>query len=179
MEEEKLQSIIETLTEKIYSHGHAIGRKEAKDIGLPVDSADDKMEELMWALYLKYEDFLQLNDPINPEIELGDAESKTLKNFPMAVIESAQKLHLFKADIQLKQNREIPSSPQLNINTNLTLPPGIDPNQIPEQVQEILQKLISQISQQLPQMVQQEIIRQSPVIGFGLRVYGGKWHEQH
>ena len=28
MEEEKLQSIIDILTEKIYSHGHAIGRKE-------------------------------------------------------------------------------------------------------------------------------------------------------
>ena len=40
MEEEKLQSIIETLTEKIYSHGHAIGRKEAKDIGLPLEPAD-------------------------------------------------------------------------------------------------------------------------------------------
>ena len=91
MEEEKLQSIIETLTEKIYSHGHAIGRKEARDIGLPIDSADDKMEELLWQLYLKYEDYLKLNDPIIPETELGNEESKTLEDLPIALIESAEK----------------------------------------------------------------------------------------
>ena len=132
----------------------------------------------MWTLYLKYEDFLKLNDPIEPEIELGNEESKTLENCPMAVIESAEKLHLFKANIQFKQNREVPSSPQLNINTNLTFPPGIDPNQIPEQAEEILRDLMSQISQQIPQMVQQEITNQSPVTGFGGRVYGGKWHAE-
>lgn len=36
-DEEKINSIIETLTEKMYSHGHAIGRKEALEIGLPID----------------------------------------------------------------------------------------------------------------------------------------------
>lgn len=176
MEEEKLQAIIETLTEKMYSHGHAIGRKEATDIGLPVDSADDNIEELMWALYIKYEDLLQLNDPIDPEIKLGSKESMTLENCPMAVIESARKLHLFRANIQLNKNRQLPSSPQININLNLALPPGIQPNQIPQQTEQILQELNAQIAQQIPQMVQQEIVKQSPVIGFGNRIYGGKWH---
>ena len=176
MEEEKLQSIIETLTEKIYSHGHAIGRKEAKDIGLPVDSADVKMEELMWTLYLEYEDFLQLNNPIDPETELSGLESKTLDNIPIAVIESTEKLHIFRDNIQINKNRQIPPSPQININFNLALPPDIKPNQIPQRAREILQEMNSQIAEQIPQIVQQEIVRQSPIIGFGSRSYGGKWH---
>lgn len=178
MEEEKLQSIIETLTEKIFSHGHAIGRKEARDIGLPVYTADDKMEELLWRLYLKYEDFLKLNDPIYPETELGNEESKTLEDVPSALIESAEKMHLFRHNIQLNKNRKIPPSPQININANLALPPNINPAQIPRQAQQILEKFVSQISQQISQMVQQEIARQSPVTGFSGRSYGGKWHEE-
>lgn len=178
MEEEKLQSIIETLTEKMYSHGHAIGRKEAKDIGLPIDFADDKMEDLMWALYLKYENFLELSDPIDPEIELSNQESKTFENIPIAVIESAGKLHIFRENIQINRNREIPSSPQININLNLTLPPDLKPEQIPQQAEEILQEMNSQIAEQISQIVQQEIVRQSPITGFRARNYGGKWHAE-
>jgi len=37
---------------------------------------------------------------------------------------------------------------------------------------------MAQISQNITQLIQQEIIRQSPVVGFGGRVYGGKWHEE-
>ena len=176
MEEEKLQSIIETLTEKIYSHGHAIGRKEATDIGLPVESPDDNTEELMWSLYLQYEDFLKLDDPIDPEIKLGDQENITLEGCPMAVIESAAKLHLFKSHIYLEKNRQVPQSPQININLNLNLPPNINAAQIPAEAQQILQHLNSQLSQQIPQQVQMEIARQSPIIGIGGRTYGGKWH---
>ena len=176
MEEEKLQSIIETLTEKMYSHGHAIGRKEARDIGLPVDSADEKMEELLWQLYLKYEDYLKLNDPIIPETELGNEESKTLEDLPIALIESAEKMHLFRNNIQLNKNRKIPPSPQININANIALPPNIKLDQIPQEAQQILEQSMSQISQQISQMVQQEISRQSPVTGYSRRSYGGKWH---
>lgn len=178
MEEEKLQSIIETLTEKMYSHGHAIGRKEAKEIGLPVDSADDEMERLMWTLYLEYEGFLQLNDTIDPEVELGDQESKTLENIPLAVIESAEKSHVFEVNIQIYKDRQIPPSPQININVDFSLPPNIKPNQIPQQAKQILQEINSRLAEQLPQMVQQEIVRQSPVVGIVARSLGGKWDAQ-
>ena len=39
IEEGRLSAIVEALTEKLYSHGHAIGRKEAKEIGLPIEYA--------------------------------------------------------------------------------------------------------------------------------------------
>ena len=178
MDEEKINSVIETLTEKIYSHGHGIGRKEAKDIGLPVIIPEDKIEDLIWQLYLKYEEFLRLTDPIYPEVELARDESKILENLPVAVIESTKKLHIHKANVDLRKNRKIPPSPQINLNINLQLPPSIRPEQLPQQAQQILQQLMAQISQNITQLVQQEIIRQSPVVGIGGRVYGGKWHEE-
>lgn len=178
MDEEKINSVIETLTEKIYSHGHGIGRKEAKDIGLPVMIPEDKIEDLIWQLYLKYEEFLRLTDPVYPEIELARDESKILENLPVAVIESTKKLHIHKANVDLRKNRKIPPSPQINLNINLQLPPSIRPEQLPQQAQQILQQLMAQISQNITQLVQQEIIRQSPVVGIGGRVYGGKWHEE-
>jgi hypothetical protein len=178
IDEEKINTIIETLTEKIYSHGHGIGRKEAKDIGLSTIFPDANTEKLLWQLYLMYEDFLKLNDPIHPEVELANDERKNLENLPIAIIESIKKLHIFKTDIELKKERRIPPSPQINLNVNLQLPPNIQPAQIPQQVQQILQQLMTQISQIIPQMVQQEIVRQSPIVGIGGRAYGGKWYEE-
>ena len=178
IDEEKINTIIETLTEKIYSHGHGIGRKEAKDIGLSTIFPDANTEKLLWQLYLMYEDFLKLNDPIHPEVELANDERKILENLPIAIIESIKKLHIFKTDIELKKERRIPPSPQINLNVNLQLPPNIQPAQIPQQVQQILQQLMTQISQIIPQMVQQEIVRQSPIVGIGGRAYGGKWYEE-
>jgi hypothetical protein len=178
MDEEKINAVIETLTEKIYSHGHGIGRKEAKDIGLPINFPDEKMENMIWQLYLKYEEFLKLKDPIHPEIELAREENKNMENLPIAVIESDEKLHIFNTNVDLRKNRKVPPSPQINININLQLPPNIQPAQIPQQAQEILQQLMTQISQNITQLVQQEIVRQSPIIGIGGRVYGGKWYEE-
>ena len=83
LDEEKISTIIETLTEKIYSHGHAIGRREAKDIGLPVEYPDDEVENLMWELYLKYENFLKLREPIHPEIVLRDRDHYQIGNMPL------------------------------------------------------------------------------------------------
>ena len=178
MDEEKINTIIETLTEKIYSHGHGIARKEARDIGLAIIDPDDKTEDSMWKLYLKYEGFLKLTDPIYPEIELASDENKTLPNLPVAVIESVKKLHVHRANVDLMKNRQVPQSPQINLNFNLGFPPNVDPTQIPKQIQQILQQLMAQISQNITQLVQQEIIRQSPIIGVSGKVFGGKWYEE-
>ena len=177
IDEEKISTIIETLTEKIYSHGHAIGRREAKDIGLPIIYPESKLEDLMWELYLKYEDFFKLQEPIHPEILLKDKENDEIHEMPIAVIESANRLHIFKTNVDLKKKRKIPPSPQININLGLQLPAGIQQQQIPQKAQQILNQITNQISQQVPKIVQEEIVRQSPVIGFVGRAYGGKWYE--
>jgi len=35
----------------MYSHGHAIGRSEAKEFGLPVEKPEEDLEILIWNLY--------------------------------------------------------------------------------------------------------------------------------
>jgi len=178
MDEEKINTIIDTLTEKMYSHGHAIGREEAKDIGLPVIFPEEKSEKLIWELYIEYEKYLNLNNPIFPEIELKNEENKFMENVDLAIIESLNKLHVFKGTLGLKKKREIPPSIQINFNLNLQLPPGLQPEQIPGNVPGILQDLMNQVTQNAPQIIQQEIIRQSPEIGFQGKFIGGKWVEK-
>lgn len=178
MDEEKINTIIETLTEKIYSHGHAIGRKEAKDIGLPIIIAENKLENLIWHLYLIYEDFFRLNDPIHLEIELESQDNKKIENLSMALIESVRKLHIFKANVDLIKDRKTPASPQINFNLNLQLPPDIRPDEIPQQAQQILQQLMNQLSREIPNLVQKEITKQSPVLGIKGNLFGGKWYEE-
>ena len=178
LEEAKINSIVETLTEKIYSHGHAIGRKEAQEIGLPVEMPKDDLETALWDLYLEYEKTFKLDEPIDPLVALSGKEEEHMTDLPIAIIESENKVHVFNTQIDLKRRRQVPSNPQININVGLNLPPNIRPEDIPQEAQRILQQIINQIGQDIPRIVQQEITRQSPEIGVDVRVYGGKWKEQ-
>lgn len=179
IDEERLSSIVEALTEKMYSHGHAVGRKEAKEIGLPVEEAPQKLERLMWQLFEEYEKELELRDNLNPETLLTDnEEEKELKNLPLAVIESTEKLHRFETQAKFRKKRNVPNAPQININLRLGLPANINPQQVPQQLQQTINQIMQQIMQSLPSLVQQEIIRQSPIVGFEGRTYGGRWVEK-
>ncbi len=180
IEEDRIGTIIETLTEKMYSHGHAIGRKEAVELGLPIDRPDEKLETLIWNLYQEYEELLQITNPIDPE-ELLNQENKeeyTMYNVPLAVIESIDNVDIFEINTIFRKRRNIPPNPQININMNLTLPPGIDPASLPQNFQNIIQQLMQPINQAIPQIVQQEIARQSPLVGIERRTFGGKWKEK-
>ena len=177
LDEAKINSIIETLTEKIYSHGHAIGRKEAQEIGLPIQMPEEKLENSIWDLYLKYEEFLKLSDPLDPMVVLAGKEEEHFEHIPIAVIESENKRFIFATRIDFKRRRQIPSNLQINLNLGLNLPPNISPEQIPQQAQQVLQQMVNQVGQNIQPLVQEEIKRQSPEIGIDLRVYGGKWEE--
>ena len=179
-EEGKIGTIIEALTEKMYSHGHAIGRTEAAELGLPVDKPDDNLETLIWTLYQEYERLLQLAEPIDPE-ELLTRENKeehTIDNIPLAVIESIPKVDIFELNSIFRRKRQVPPNPQININMNLGLPPGVDPKELSQNFQQVVQQLIGQIAQAIPQIVRQEIVRQSPIVGIEGRTFGGKWKEK-
>ena len=91
------------------------------------------------------------------------------------MIESAQKLHIFKTNVKLKKERQVPQSPNININMNLQLPPNVQPAQLPAGVQQIIQQMMGQLQQQIGQLVMQEITRQSPLKGISGRVFGGRW----
>src|SRR5207247_2627226 len=65
--------IIKTLIEKMYSHGHAIGRREAADLGLPIKNASEAEEAAMWNLYQDYESWLKPAETIDSEATLTAA----------------------------------------------------------------------------------------------------------
>jgi hypothetical protein len=176
-EESRIDSIIETLTEKMYSHGHAIGRREAKELGLPVEHANDELEKQIWRLYEAYEELLQLDSPIDPEVAMNNSNSDKVEQaeVPLAVIESVARLDVFEANIVIERQRAIPPNPQININLNLGLPPGFDPAQLTPDAAAMLQNLINEASRHLAPIVQQEIARQSPIAGIAFRLYGGHW----
>lgn len=180
IEEGRIGAIIDALTEKMYSHGHAIGRGEATELGLPVDKPDDNLEPFIWSLYQEYETLLQLNEPIDPEelLTSKNKEEHVEERISLAVIESVQKLDVFEINAAFRRKRQIPPNPQININLNVGLPPGIDPAQLPANFQQIIQQMFGQISQAIPQIVQQEIVRQSPIVGVEGRTYGGQWREK-
>lgn len=175
LEEERIVSIIELLTQKMYSHGHAISRKEAKEIGLPVEFPDDETEKLLWKLYLEYEKYLELNKPLDALSELGNEEEKEIKHTPICIIESEGLRHEYQINVLMKKRRNIPPNPQININLNLQLPPQIKPETLPQEVQQVLQNLFNQMVGNIKKIVEEEIRRQSPEIGVETKTYGGRW----
>lgn len=178
-DEERISAIIDSLTEKMYSHGHAIGRKEASELGLPTVNADAELEDLGWRLYLGYEAMLKLTEPIDAESTLlaANEDRLVLATEPIAVIESAAACHLFAQSVELTRVRNTPANPQINVNLTLGLPAGFDPATLPAEAQRILQELVTQAAAAVPGLVAQELARQSPPIGFQMRNYGGMWRK--
>jgi len=180
IEEARIGTIIDALTEKMYSHGHAIGRGEAEELGLPVVRPNAALESLIWDLYLEYETLLRLDETIDPEelLTTGGKEEHVEEHVPLALIESAQKLDVFEINALFRRKRQIPPNPQINVNLNVGFPPGVDPSQLPANFPHVMQQLLGQVTQSIPQLVQQEIARQSTIIGIEGRTYGGRWVEK-
>jgi hypothetical protein len=180
-DEERIDAVIDALTEKLYSHGHAIGRTEAAELGLRVHKAAPDLERLIWNLYLEYEDVLQLTNPIDAEellISQG-AEEHTEMNLSLAAIESTSKLDVYEVNAVFRRQRQTPPNPQINLNVNLGLPPGTDLAQLPANFQQVFQQLLQQVQQELPRLIQQELVRQSPAVGgFEIRIYGNRWKDK-
>ena len=176
MEDQKQNAVIETLAERTYAHGHAIGRREARDIGLPIAQHDQEVERLMWDLYRQYEDVMKLNEPIEPFAFLGDEESRR-EPVIAAAVESEWGLHEYGGEVELEAKRALPAQLGFNLNFNLGLPANINPQQLDQQAQQILQQLVQQVQQQVGPQVEQEIRRQMPLEGFNHRLIGTSWKQ--
>ena len=53
---ERVLKVTWALTEGYFSHGYPIGRREAKDLGLKVTEAQGELWDVIWNLYLAYEE---------------------------------------------------------------------------------------------------------------------------
>ncbi len=178
IDESKAQTIVESLTERMFSHGHGINRKEAKGIGLNVEFADEGLSKLMWELIVDYEKELDLLKPIQFNELLLKDEEKELTDLKIALIESSYKIHYFEYSIKVRKIRQIPEAPQININLNLTLPADVDVSEIPEETQRLVQQLLQDATGLVTEQVREEIIRQSPQIDIKILAIKGGWNEK-
>ena len=176
--ERAMETIVATLAERVYAHDHAIGLQEAKDIGLPVEDASEEVESAMWKLLCKYEDELQMRDPIDP-VELVQNTDRFVDELAIAAIESNNTLFEFRGKLDVQAVRQMPPTLNVSLNQNLQLPVGMDPSNLPAELQQILQQMQAQMVQQLlpdaEQAVKQAIAAQAPLTNLSVNYRGGKW----
>ncbi len=59
---DKVENVTRALTEEYFSHGYPIGRREAKELGLKVTEAHGELWDLIWKLYLGYEELFNTEE---------------------------------------------------------------------------------------------------------------------
>ncbi len=84
----KMKEIVDSLTSKLFYHGHPINRTEARDhVGLVKVVNADTIEESMWNLYLQYEEEMRMEEPFQIAQEfLAYVATLTAPPAPPAVV---------------------------------------------------------------------------------------------
>ena len=59
---EQVQNVTQALTEGYFSHGYPIGRREARELGLKVTEAHGELWDVIWKLYLGYEEIFKVKE---------------------------------------------------------------------------------------------------------------------
>ncbi len=177
-DDRQVSAITEALTEKLYVHGHGIGRKEARQIGLDIADLKAEDEDLVWSLYESYERIFRLRD--TREIESYFPEGQDVYERAEAVtacIESGERVHAFVGTIRVERIRQVPPNPNINVNLQLQLPPNVDAQKLPQAVQQAIQTLLQQAVAPLSGLVAQELKNQSNVVGIKANFMGGVWKD--
>lgn len=168
-----IETIVKTLAEQTYAHGHAIGRAAARDLGLPVVDAPAEVEMLMWDLLKEYESDMKLLEPLDPMTAIANTDVYT-EDAMLAIVESAWGVHAFEGQVEVRATRQMPPNFQVALNLNLQAPPGLNP-----QDQQALQQLLAALQQQLvaqaQQAVQQALQQQAPIAKVDAAFRNGAW----
>jgi hypothetical protein len=172
--ERAIDTIIETLAEKVYAHGHAIGFGEAKEMGLSVERPSPRVEELMWELLEAYEDQMKMRHLLDPIAAVANTDPYS-EEVTIAAVESSDSGFQFDGTIEVRAKRQIPANLNVALNVGLQLPPGIDVAELPTAVQQLLQQGQQALAQLAQQAVQQAITQQAPVIGCEFGIRDGQW----
>jgi len=114
----KIDTIIEALTEKFYSHLHAITRSEAKALlGDWVRPPNAEEAPLIWNLFDSYAQTLELRSRFNVPTFMGDQQVRDLRAIG-AYIESSNLSHIHATDMRISQRPNLPPNVQVQV------PPG-------------------------------------------------------
>lgn len=108
IKDEQIEKIVESFTEKLYSHMYFVGRKEAKEeLGLKsVVDADADLSDLMSKLYSEYALEMELQNAVwNPENEIGVNANQNKKEYKVAFVESAELSKIYKLTMEFKRQQ--------------------------------------------------------------------------
>jgi hypothetical protein len=175
LEERQIDTIIETLAEKMYFHGHAIGCREAEEIGLPIEYLDEELENHTWTLLEEYEELMQLNYPFDINTFIPQGKDEHIEPVILACIESEKKLDVFRGDLKARHVRQAPPQLNLNLNLNLQLPPGLPPDQLPAGLNRLMQDVLNQIQGQAASIIESELKKQAPIQNTEGGLVGAMW----
>ena len=180
-DDQRNQLLIETLAERTYAHGHAIGRREASEMGLPIVTPDPEMEHLMWELYTEYERLLRLNEPVDPAEFLAD-EDERREPVTTALVESSWGLSTYDGTLIVKAVRDVPDELAVDLNLRVQMPPEFNLDSLNEQQATTLHDFVQALEQQLlgslEEPVRDEVARQSPVLDYSVEIRGLKWNQR-
>lgn len=113
-EKERIESIVDILSEKLYFHGYEISRHEAKEIiGLNVSYPPEEIEKLMWELYMEYKNALLPGEEFDFNRLLGNRESGDFL-LDSAIIESEKLMHSWSYSVNVKRKK--PGAVEFDIN---------------------------------------------------------------
>jgi hypothetical protein len=172
--EQDMTRIVQTLAEQVYAHGHAIGLRDAREIGLPAERADEALDDAMWRLLGSYETDLKLLEPIDPAVATVGQDLYSERGI-VAVVETNGGCHEFTGETQIRAKRQTPPNLNVALNLNVQLPPDLQAEQLPAGLQAILQQFQQALLQQAQEAVRQAIRDQAPAVGFDAGLRGGKW----
>lgn len=175
--QQAVDTIVETLAEKVYAHGHAISRADAEKVGLPVTAAGVEVEAALWDLWVEYERDLKIREPIDPAVAVEGTDVYR-EEATIAVIETTDAAYEFRGEIEIRARRQIPANLNVAMNVNLQLPPNLQPaqaGQLQAAFQQMLQAAQQALIQQANQAVQEALRAQAPVVGLDARFRGARW----
>jgi Serine dehydrogenase proteinase len=172
LDKKRVKAVIDALAQKTYSHGHAIGRNEAQNLGLPVSKPNQQLEDLMWQLMEEYEAVMEMLNPLDVKELLEPDLDEYTSSLVMGMIESITDNWSFRGKLKLQRLRQAPSQVNININLGFTPPPGMAPEMLP---QEAINQLAQQVQRNVPQIVQEQVKKQSPTLKIEGGVQGGRW----
>jgi len=99
--DQRIKKIVATLTEKLYSHTHAVNRQDAKEVfGKTVSLPAQAEEDEIWAAFTAYSDTLKLREPQNILSDLGAAQQSSL-TYERGFVETANKSWVFQSQYQI------------------------------------------------------------------------------
>ncbi len=123
LDAKKIKEVVDVLTEKLYSHTHAFGRREAQELfgAAIVKFASEEEESLMWNLFEEYAAVMNLRQRFNIKEYMGEQVQREI-TVNGAFIESVDMSHIFQCASVITQRSELPPNFQVQVQMGQPIP---------------------------------------------------------